>query len=206
MANAASLLDTVRVRLTGELGRRLVHASGSVLPALYLLNLANWHQIRILYVAGTVLGVILEVLRLFGGLELAIFEHLTREYEQEAIAGYMLYTLSSTAVALVFQPQIAIPSILMLTLGDPISGLASSGEFRRVKRPSALAAMFLVSTAIALPFVPEAPLAAVLGGLGSMTADGVKPIVRGYIIDDNLTIPPVAAIAMLVGIALTGLL
>jgi dolichol kinase len=58
--------------------------------------------------------------------------------------------------------------------------------------------MFGVCTGLAAPFVP--PVAAVLGGLAATLADGVKPVVAGYVIDDNLTIPPAAAVAMLAGL------
>jgi dolichol kinase len=181
----------------------LFHVSGSIVPALYLAGLATWTQIRIVYALGLAVGIGLEVLRLFGGLEWRVFDRLTREYEQDALAGYLLYVLSSATVALLFEPQIAIPAILMLTLGDPISGLVGSGEFRRVKRPPALATMFLVCTGIALPFVPDTPLAAVLAALVATAADGVKPVVRGYVIDDNLTIPLLAATALLAGLELS---
>jgi dolichol kinase len=44
---------------------------------------------------------------------------------------------------------------------------------------------------------------AVLAGLATTVADGVKPTVQGYVLDDNLTIPPAAAVAMTVGLELT---
>lgn len=188
--------------LEGELGRRLVHASGSILPALYLLELVTWTHTQLLFLVGAAVAVVLEVLRHTGRIRWRIYTYLTREYEQETVAGYALYMLSSAAAVLAFEPRIAVPAVLMLMLGDPISGLSSSGEFRRVKRPRSLATMFVVCAVIALPFVHEAPLAVLLGGLGGMVADGVKPTVRGHVIDDNLTIPPVAAAAMFVGIEL----
>ncbi|PSQ60006.1 MAG: dolichol kinase, partial [Halobacteriales archaeon SW_9_67_25] len=36
--------------------------------------------------------------------------------------------------------------------------------------------------------------------LAATVADGVKPVVAGYVLDDNLTIPPAAAVAMTVGL------
>lgn len=202
-----SAFDAARRRLLeDEPRRRLVHASGSAIPGLYLAGIATYQQIQLLYVLGTLVALGLEGLRLYGGLEWRLFDRLTRSYEQDNPAGYLLYALSSTVVVVLFVPQIALPAILMLTLGDPISGLVSSGEFRRVKQPGAIAVMFLVCTVIALPFVPEMPLAAVLGGIGGATADGVKPVIAGYVIDDNLTIPPAGAVALLVGLELGAVL
>lgn len=200
-----SLLRTVLFET--ELPRRLVHASGSVLPALYLLDLATWPQVVGLFVVGTVVATVLELLRLSVGLDWFIYEHLTREYEDDTVAGYWLYMLSSAAVAVaslaVIEPAVAIAAILMLTLGDPIGGIAGSGELRRVKRPPALAATFLISAIIAAPFVREWPLAIVFGAAAATVADGVKFTVRGRIVDDNLTIPPAAAVAMHLAIELT---
>lgn len=206
MADTTTRLGALQDRLAGELGRRLVHASGSVLPALYLAGLATWPQVQVLFVICAVGTVVLEILRLTVGLDWFIYEHLTREYEQDSIAGYMQYMVSSAAVVVVFEPHIAIPAALMLMLGDPISGMLSSGELRMVKRPRSLVAMFAICAVIALPFVYETPLAVVFGALGGMLADGVKPIIGDFVVDDNLTIPPVAAAGLWAGIELSGLL
>ena len=189
-----------------ELGRRLVHASGAAIPGAYLLDqyiletgLVTWRVVQAVAVAGLLATAVLESLRLSGTLEHPIYDRLTREYEQDKVAGYALYVISGTAVVLVFEPQIAVPALFMLTLGDPVSGLLSTGELRTVKRPRVLIGMFLVSLALAYPFVGA--VAAVAGALGAMLADGVKPTVGDYVIDDNLTIPIAAAIPMWVVLA-----
>lgn len=183
-----------------EFRRRLVHASGAVVPGTYLVDSAfsvgvvTWNVVRIVAVVGIVLAFVLEFLRLYAGLDWNIFEQLTREYEQESVAGYALYVASGAVVILVFGPQIAVPALFMLTLADPISGLLSSGELRTVKRPRVLGVMFAVCFALAVPFVPL--VAAVAGAVGATVADGVKPVVAGYVVDDNLTIPILSAGAM----------
>lgn len=189
------------VVLQDEVARRLVHASGTVLPVLYVLDIATWRGVTVLLLVGAVVALALEAIRLFVGLEWAIYEQLTREYEQDSLAGYALYFISSALVAIVFDPRVAVPAILMLTLGDPISGLLGSGELRSVKQTWVLLAMFGVCTLFAAPFVP--PVAAILGGVAAAVADGVKPVVAGYVVDDNLTIPPAAAVAMTVGLELS---
>ncbi len=188
----------------GEVGRRLVHSSGAVLPALYLVGLLTWTQVTGLFILGAVVALILEWLRLYGKLELWVHRHLTREYEQDSVAGYLLYMFSAAAVTVIFAPEVAVPAIFMLALADPISGMAGSGELRLVKRPAALATMFVASAAIAAPFHYSAPLAVVFGAAGAMIADGVKPQINGYVIDDNLTIPILAAAAIQFGLLLHG--
>jgi dolichol kinase len=196
-----STLGWVERTLRGELGRRLVHASGSGLPVLYLLG-ASWELVAGLYVICAISAVALDLVRLYVGLDLWLYEHLTREYEQEKIAGYVLYLLSSAVVWFVFAPDIAVPAILMLTLGDPVSGTIGSGDLRFLKEPKAMAMMFITCATIAAPFHYTAPVVVGLGAVSGTLADGVKLSVGGYIIDDNLTIPLLAGTGMQLGVIL----
>ncbi len=183
----------------GEVGRKLVHCAGAAFPALYILPFVAWIHVTVLLVLVTSVVVILEFLRLRYGLQLFLYELLLREYEEDSPAAYMLYMVSMTVVAVLFDPMIAIPAILMLALADPFVGFVSDDQLRRVKRPAALAAMFVVCAVIALPFAYEAPLAVVLGALGGTIADGVKPTVAGFVLDDDLTIAPLGALGLWVG-------
>lgn len=180
--------------LHSEVKRRLVHVAGTGVPALYLLGLVTYRQLRLLLVLGSLVAVGLEAVRLFVGLDWRIFDELTREYEQENLAGYALYAFGMTAAGLAFEPRIAIPAMLMLTIADPISGLVGSGELG-VKASHTLLLTFgvclLITSLSGLPLVT-----AVLGALAATLADGMKPIVAGYVIDDNLTIPVGSAVVM----------
>ena len=185
--------------MADELKRRLVHASGAGLVALYLLAEflelgLTWDRFRLLMVVLAAGAIALEVLRLRVGLDWWIYEKLTREYEQDQFAGYGLYMISMTAVVLLFEPRIALPAMLMLALADPISGAFSEDTLKRVKRPTVLVVMFVVSTALALPFFPDRPEVAVAAGLGATIADGIKVTYGDFVLDDNLTIPVYAAV------------
>lgn len=185
-----------------ELLRRLVHASGTLLPVLWILEWVAWPVVAGLFVVGTAIALGLEGVRLFVGLDWWVYERLTRTYEQDSIAGYALYFVSSAGVAVGaplalgtdLGPRVAAPAILMLTIADPVSGLLGSGELRPAKRAWVLLATFGVATLLAVPFLPW--YAAIVGAAAATLADGVKPMVRGYVVDDNLTIPPAAAVAM----------
>jgi len=187
----------------GELRRRGVHASGSVLPLAYLLDahlaagILSWERLQLLLVAGTLVAAVLEALRLTGRVEWRIFDALTRPYERDNVAGYALYAVGMTVAGWAFPPEIGVPAMLMLTVGDPISGLLSSGGLS--KKRSVLVVMFAVCGLIALPFVR--PAAALAGALVATLADGVKPVVAGYVVDDNLTIPVGGGAAMAVVLA-----
>jgi len=184
--------------MADELKRRLVHASGAGLVALWLLADAlelgvTWAQFRLLMVVLAVGAIGLEFLRLRVGLEWWLYEKLTREYEADQFAGYGYYMVSMTIVVLLFQPAIALPAMLMLALGDPISGALSDDTLRRVKRPPVLAATAGVMLVLAVPFLP--PAAAVAAAIGGTVADGVKITYGDFVLDDNLTIPIYAAVA-----------
>jgi dolichol kinase len=118
------------------------------------------------------------------------------------LVAYLFAFEPGTEVAgvLPYRPGVAASAMLMLALADPVSGLLASGEFRKVKRLRVLVATFAVATLVALPFVPLLPAA--FGGVAAAVADGVKPVVAGYVLDDNLTIPPAAAVGMTVGFLL----
>lgn len=191
--------------MADEVSRRLVHAAGAVVPASYVFDLITWPQLQLLLVGGSVVAVVLEGFRLYGGLEWRVYEKLTREYEQENVAGYALYVFSMTVVVLVFAPPsasigvvanpgAALAGMFMLSIGDPISGLLGSGDLRQVKRSYVLLVMFGVCTLLARAFVPPVP--AIVGGAAAAIADGTKPIIRGYVVDDNLTIPIAGAAAI----------
>lgn len=192
-----------------EIGRRLVHAAGTVVPGAYLLDthvletgLFAWSTVQATAVVGLVVTAILETARLYGGFEHSIYDRLTREYEQDSVAGYAMYVLSGAITVFVFEPRLAVPALFMLTLADPVSGILSSGEFRRVARPRVFVGMFVVSFLLAFPFV--SPVVAVAGALGATVADGFKPVISDYIVDDNLTIPIFAAGAMWIALFVLG--
>ncbi|TYL39752.1 dolichol kinase [Natronococcus pandeyae] len=180
--------------MADELKRRLVHASGAGLVALYLLADSlglglTWERFQLLMVV-LALGVIgLEFLRLRVGLEWWIYEKLTREYEQDQFAGYGYYMVSMTIAVLLFPAEIALPAMLMLAVGDPISGAVSDNSLKRIKGAKVLVTMFVVSVLLATPFLYEYPLAVLAAAVGATIADGVKLRVGDFIVDDNLTIP-----------------
>lgn len=183
--------------MADELKRRLVHTSGAGLVALYLLAQyldlpLTWPRFRVLMAVLAAGALVLEFFRLYVGLDWRLYERLTRDYEQDNPAAYALYMVSMAAVVAVFEPDIALPAMLMLALGDPVSGAVSADSLQRIKPPKVLLTMFVVCTALALPFLP--PAAALAAAVGATIADGVTMRVGDFVVDDNLTIPPYAAV------------
>ncbi|MBX0322539.1 dolichol kinase [Halomicroarcula sp. F13] len=191
--------------MADEVARRLVHVTGSAVPVSHLLapDLVTWRVVQAFLSVCLVAVVTLEYLRLSVGLDWAIYDRLTREYEQDNPAGYALYIVGMAvvagAVAVGLPTTVAVPAMFMLAIGDPISGLLGSAEASNVKQAWVLLVMFGVCTLLAAPFV--SPAAAVLGGVAATFADGVKPTVAGYVVDDNFSIPVLSAAAMWTGLA-----
>ncbi|GGN05510.1 dolichol kinase [Halarchaeum nitratireducens] len=183
-----------------ELGRRAVHASGAVVPLAWLFGLVAWRWIEWILVCGLALGAVLEYLRLSGRAEWAVYDRLTREYEQEHLAGYFLYVVGMAVTGLGFPPHVAAPAMLLLALADPFSGMLHAGGLDR-KPLGVMAATFALCVVLGVTS-GVALLPAALGALGATLADGLSPTVRGHVIDDNLTIPIVAASAMWIGVQL----
>ncbi|MDY6774542.1 MAG: dolichol kinase [Halobacteria archaeon] len=174
--------------------RRLFHLSGSLYPLLHVSGLLTWDQMRLLSWIGITVAAVLEYLRLRG--DVVFFESLYRDYERESIAGYVLAGVGLFLSVNLFPPSIGTASMFMLTVADPIAGAVGTGELRRVKKPRVLVTAFCVSLAVSLLFV--SPLVGAAGALGAALGDGVKLRLRGYVIDDNLTIPVYSGTVMTV--------
>ncbi|MGM0399193.1 MAG: dolichol kinase [Halobacteriota archaeon] len=176
-----------------ELGRRLVHVSGSAIPLSYLLGI-DWLVIQWVVLVGAATALVLEVLRLTHTVEWWLFDRLTRDYEWRSIAGYAWYAFGFAFVAWTFDPPIAVAAMLMLAIADPVSGYLAGGE-SRVKRAPVLLVTFAITLAIAL--LLEIPfLAGVTGALVATIADGVTLKIGTRYIDDNIAIPVGAGTAM----------
>jgi len=244
-----------------ELSRRLVHVSGTAIPGAYVVGIVDWATLRWALLAAALAVVVVETVRLFAGLDWRVFRALVREYEHDNVAAYALFAWSTTLVAWLFAPPVAVPGMLMLSVGDPVAGVlgrrvgrdegptAGAGDVTstagaagdgqavdeaaaddaatddaatdsdheststtvavdstvaspelasRTKPPVVLAATFAVCFALAWPFTTGAAgavvggVAAAVGAAGATLADGVKPVVAGYVVDDNLSIPPAA--------------
>ena len=185
-----------------ELRRRAVHLTGTAFPGAYVVEVVTYAQFRLALAAALAVVTALEFVRLVVGYQHRIYDELTREYEADNVAGYALFFVGATLAATLFPAWIGVPAVLMLSVGDPISGVLGSAEATAAKEAGVLTVMFLVCLALALPFtipvlgrLPGVAVAAA-GAAGATFADGVKPVVAGYVVDDNFSIPPTAGGAM----------
>jgi dolichol kinase len=189
---------------TSEVGRRLVHVSGTLVPLAYLAGLCTWLQVRVLVGVGAVVVVALEAVRLGVGLDWWVYDRLTREYEQAAPAGYALAVVASAVVVWLFPVGVALAALVMLTVADPVAGVLGSGGPGRRKALWVMAVTFGLCLGIGALFV--APRAAVAAAVVATLADSYTPVVARYVVDDNASIPLGAAtVALLALVALPDL-
>lgn len=181
--------------LVKELRRKLIHITGLSVP-IGIMAFGKIYTAAMIAVALCV-ALFIEAGRLSGRIRLPE----VRENEKGKVAGYIYYIIGSLITVVLFQPMIAITSMLMLSLGDAISGIAGSvlensdvrSRGRRSIKPFPIVtSMFLAclligyfsSSVTGLPF--EVYLA---GAVGATIADSVAIIIRNRGLNDNLTIP-----------------
>lgn len=185
-----------------ELGRRAVHTSGVVLPLAYVSGLIGWGDLGVLLAVGAITVTVLEFCRLSLGFTHTLYDRLTRPYEEESVAGYALYMFGMAGAWLLFPPTVAVAGMLMLALGDPVSGMLSDATAEETKQLSVLTVMFTTSLVVALPVTIPAlggllgVGVAAAGALGATVSDGTNLTLRGRFIDDNLTIPLASSLCM----------
>jgi dolichol kinase len=106
-----------------EMNRRIIHFSGVIIPIAYLMGIVSWKFIGVILFILSLIVLKLEYVRLYHGFDNIIYDNLTRTYEADSIAGYALYVIGIFLAWLFYPPIAAISGMLMLSVGDPISGI-----------------------------------------------------------------------------------
>ena len=192
-------------RLIVEIRRKAIHLSGlSVLLSLLLLG----RNFTIGFVAlALAISLVLERQRLKGRIRLPE----VRAQEEHKVASFIYY-ITGCLLCVIFLPKmIAVNAVLLLSLGDTISGLAGSvlanADVRGKKvmwgcKPlPIMVAMF--SGCLLIGYlasgITQLSFPVYLAGAAAATAaDGVCIIVNGKSLDDNFSIPIFSGLVMIV--------
>jgi dolichol kinase len=189
-----------RVSWLEELLRKVVHVSAGVLICLFYYL---WGKTQVISGLGLCLFLVcvFEFLRLRGVLTVPLL----RDREGKRIGSHAFFIMGSLLSVVFFCKEIAIASILMLTIGDtaaafaqmsipePFHGRAGLGGW--VKPPRVLVTMFCTSFVVGYGIVGSSGVTAA-GAVGAVIADGVVLRIYGLALDDNLTIPLFAGLLM----------
>jgi len=189
--------------LKEEIIRKGIHvASGILMAILYTLFQKN----LLIFVHFFFLIAIwfLEVLRFKGMIQVPFL----RDGEKKNIGSHAFFMLSTLISILLFDTQIAIASILILAIGDAVSGIAQAVKGgpldsvevykRGIKPLDMILIMFTVSFLVGY-YILNSFIMAIFGAIGATIADGVRLRIYGLTIDDNLTIPLYSGFLMSLG-------
>ncbi|VVB66891.1 Uncharacterised protein [uncultured archaeon] len=192
-----------RTKLVKEIRRKVIHLTGLSVPLGILVFGRTFTALMIALALATAL--LLERGRLRGTIRLPE----VRDHEEEKVAGYIYYIVGSLLTVILFAPRVAVAAMLMLSLGDAVSGLVGSvlensnvrgcNERWRVKPMPLVASMFLVCLVIGYlsSGLTRLPFSVYLAGaIGATVADCVALVFCRRNVDDNLTIPLFAGIMM----------
>jgi dolichol kinase len=197
------------VILSKELLRKSIHLAGMLIPVIYYFT----DRFTVLFWLSplVIVALQLEWMRLHGSFRYPAV--LLRPSEEHRVAGYVYSITAAFIVIALFPKTIAITALTMAVLGDFSSGIAGAmwgkkADVRQMRLPikpvPILLVMLLVSfstgylAAHAPGLAPLPAYSVALGALGATLADGVPWQIRGHVLDDNLTIPLVSAVLMLV--------
>jgi dolichol kinase len=172
--------------------RKLFHLAGIVIPVIYLLT---DKQTALIVTAGVlVIDIILEALRIKGILKLPFIEQNMKKQERRRMSGSFFYVISSFIAMALFEKNIAISSLFILSISDPLSSVLGS-RFGRIrflgKSLEGTLVFFFSSFFILLAFSFTIPIAVAGATIASLTE-----LFSSWPVDDNLSIPLVTALAL----------
>jgi dolichol kinase len=192
----SSLSPEWRAKLVKEIKRKAIHLSGLSVP-LGILLFGRTVTAALIALA-LAIALLLEWGRLRGKIRLPE----VRDHEAEKVAGYIYYIVGSLLTVILFEPMVAVTSMLLLSLGDTVSGLVGSilvnsnvrgkNEKWCVKPVPIVVAMFIACLFIGYlsSGITHLPFPVYLAGaVGATIADTVAIVIHGRNLDDNLTIP-----------------
>jgi dolichol kinase len=185
--------------------RRLFHAGNSLvvsfLPPVF--GLGRWSTVAILtvFLAGLLA---FDVVRLrtprLNALFFTMFPSLASPRERVGIASSTWYLVGVILVYAIFPRAIAVPAILVLGLADPLaSTIGRLWGRRRLGKGTVLGSSVFLAVSFAVLTVFVGPAVAAPAAL-FVTCVEVLP----WRLDDNLTVPPAAAVGLWLAIRLIG--
>lgn len=178
-----------------ELRRKAIHITGSFIAIGYYFISKEAALVLLSFL--NVLFLIIEYLRLKAIISFP--ETLLRPHENKKVAGYIYFTIAALLCILVFDKAIAIASLLMLAIGDAVSGIAGAMmnvnarySLPRTKPLPIITVMFSVCIIIGVLLNMYENLSLdiyIAGAIGATLGDAVPIRIREKTVDDNLVIP-----------------
>jgi dolichol kinase len=184
----------------GEIARKLIHYTSTVIPVTYFFLLNRTTILGLLSIC-TLLMFIAEFLRMYQPtcrqLYQRIFGWLTRPHEMaNQFTGATYVFMGSFLAVLLFPKSLAVMVLLFVTIGDPTACIIGRlfGRLKLINRKTLEGTLaFFLSGLLVTFWIPAIPL--VLKLLGLLIAAAVE--LMPWKIDDNIAIPLISGMALL---------
>ena len=177
-----------------SIARKVFHFSGASIPLCYLL--AGKTTTLIFAVVLFVLSAIFEFLRIRGSLDISLVRKYmqVKDSESRKPTGSFFYLLAAPITILLFQETVAIASLFIVAIADPLCSLAGMkwGKTKMLgKSLEGSSVFFVVSLLILSVFTFPVHVRLITSFVATLTE-----LLTPKWLDDNLTIPLVTAIIL----------
>jgi dolichol kinase len=178
------------------LGRKLFHFASTIFPLLYILTTRT--TALIVVIAFLIASSVFEFLRIRGFIEVALIQKYIgiKTTETARPTGSFFVIVSALITILFFRRDVAVASLFVLAMADPLASLAGSVWGKRPlfgKSWEGTLTFFVVSLVILKALLFAVP-AAVTGALVATLTELFSP----RFLDDNLSIPIVTGLVLTV--------
>ncbi|HDN58472.1 MAG TPA: hypothetical protein ENF20_00760 [Candidatus Marinimicrobia bacterium] len=188
----------MRTLTKGELARKAIHYTASLIPLIYYFFVERRTALIILGIISVIM-LVAEVSRMLVpplfSLYLKIFGWMIREHEtKNSLTGATFVFIGSFLTIFFFPKDIATTVLLFLTIGDPTACLfgMSFGKIKIFNKTLEGTLAFVISSFIATIWIPGIPLHVKL--VGVITAAAVELLPKNF--DDNIAIPIISGIVI----------
>lgn len=175
----------------GMVLRNIFHIFGTIFPLIYMLM--DKEVVLFLVLLLTCIASVLELLRLKGYFRGFMWEKVLKEKEAKMPTGSFFFLLSCLVVIVVFEKKVAIASMFVLSLSDPIAAIFGRklGRMWLGKKSVEGSFLFFLVTFFILYLVGEKTGKAIFVSIVVTIVE-----ILSIKIDDNLTVPLSTAFAL----------
>jgi dolichol kinase len=178
---------------TISLPRVLLHVSGLVIPVSYLIA---GRLVAVVFVSALLCALmVVEFLRVKGRVKMGFVTRQLKEKEMSKPTGSAFYCVAALIVFLIFDKYPACAAMFVLALADPASSIVGRVWGKRKLLPGKTikgTTAFFFTALITLMCFPFAPWTVLIGALTATATETFS----GKLIDDNLSIPLLTALAL----------
>jgi dolichol kinase len=177
-----------------SIARKVFHCSGASIPLCYLL--AGKTTALIFAVVLFVISAGFEFLRISGGLDISLVRKYmqVKDSESRKPTGSFFYLLAAPITILLFQETVAIASLFIIAIADPLCSLAGMkwGKTKVLgKSLEGSSVFFVVSLLILSAFIFPVHVRLITAIVATLTE-----LFTPKWLDDNITIPIVTALVL----------